>query len=68
MKIVAHSYASHFGHSGDSLTHFSEHMLLAKIGDDLRDLYTDVTSTSQPDELLHLAHLIDALRGESAEA
>ncbi|HEX8416713.1 MAG TPA: hypothetical protein VF641_03830 [Methylobacterium sp.] len=67
MKIVAHNHAAQFGHSGHALTQFSETMLLAKIGDDLRGLYADVTDASQPDELMHLAHLIDERRGESAE-
>ena len=68
MKTVAHNYAAQFSHSGNSLTQFSEHMLLAKIGDDLRGLYADVTDDSQPDDLMHLAHLIDERRGESAES
>lgn len=65
MKTVAYNFASEYSHEGNALSDFPEQMLLAKIGDDLRDLYADVASAAPPDDLVQLAHLIDQRRGES---
>lgn len=67
MKTVAHNFAADYSHRANALTEFPEQMLLAKIGDDLRDLYADVTTTPQPDDLMYLAHLIDRQRGAADE-
>lgn len=64
MKTVAPDFAADYSREESSSFGFPEHMLLAKIGDDLRDLYADVTSAPPPDDLMNLAHLIDRRRGE----
>jgi hypothetical protein len=46
---------------------FDESALLARIGNDLRDLYGDVEDSSLPGDLLHLANLIDGKRRHASE-
>jgi hypothetical protein len=64
MKTVAPNFAADYSRDENSSFGFPETMLLAKIGDDLRDLYADVTTGPPPDDLMRLAHLIDRRRGE----
>lgn len=59
MKTVANNYAANFHRPGFTTSSLSETLLLAKIGDDLRQLYHDVTTSSPPAELLDLARMID---------
>lgn len=67
MKTVAPNYAANYSREERSSIELPEQVLLAKIGDDLRDLYADVTSSAPPDDLVHLAHLIDRQRGGADE-
>lgn len=62
MKIVTNNLAAHYGYLGTSHSRFPESVMLAKIGDELRDFYADVTASAQPDDLVRLAHRIDARR------
>lgn len=47
---------------GDIFSRWSNHDLADKIGGELQHLYDDLTTSSQPDELMDLARLIDERR------
>ena len=65
MKNIATSRIADIDPFGLTLTVFSESRMLSALGNDLRDLYDDVSETSQPDHLMQLAALIDARRDVS---
>jgi hypothetical protein len=65
MKNIATSRVANVDPFELSFTVFSETRMLSALGNDLRELYDDVTDTSQPDHLTRLAALIDARRDVS---
>jgi hypothetical protein len=51
--------------SWSSLTVLSERRMLSTLGGDLRNVYEDVTSATQPRDLMRLAAMIDERLGQS---
>ena len=62
MKTIAENFAYNTPRARRSGEGSADNPLLAKIGDDLRDLYSEITEADQPRTLLDLAEAIDARR------
>ncbi|GEP05080.1 hypothetical protein [Methylobacterium oxalidis] len=63
MKPVALNHAANYRRPGTSSASIAETLLLAKIGEDLREVYRAVAVEAQPAHLAQLAHRLDAKRG-----
>ncbi|MDR7036735.1 MULTISPECIES: hypothetical protein [Methylobacterium] len=61
MKPVALNHAANYRRPGASPS-IADTLLLAKIGEDMRDLYRDVCAGAQPARLAQLALLLDEKR------
>ncbi len=59
MKTAADFKMANLGRSPFSYTVFSEQRLAQTIGNDLRDVYGDLTEASMPAEFLRLAAMLD---------
>ncbi|AWN42237.1 hypothetical protein U8607_07595 [Methylobacterium durans] len=68
MKSVALNHAANYRRPGASTASMADALLLAKIGEDLREHYREVSAGAPPLQLARLAHLLDERRAHSARA
>lgn len=54
MKLIPSNHAASFGQTHATATSLADALLLAKLGHDLRALYTDVVDEPVPEELNRL--------------
>lgn len=62
MKAVGENYTAHFDCTDEAQDGALPPSLLARIGGDLRNLYSGITESELPRSLLDLAEAIDARR------
>lgn len=69
MKMIPSNYAASFGQTQATASSLADALLLAKLGHDLRALYTDVVDEPVPDALNRLIARLDVLdeAGKSRE-
>jgi Mrp family chromosome partitioning ATPase len=61
MKLIPSNHAASFGQTHATASSLADALLLAKLGHDLRALYTDVVDQPVPDALNRLVDRLDAL-------
>jgi hypothetical protein len=61
MKLIPSNHAASFGQAHATASSLADALLLAKLGHDLRALYTDVVDQPVPEALNRLVDRLDAL-------
>ncbi|MGY2050820.1 NepR family anti-sigma factor [Methylobacterium sp. JK268] len=61
MKVIPSNHAANFGQTHATASSLADALLLAKLGHDLRALYTDVVDQPVPDALNRLIARLDSL-------
>ncbi|GJD59992.1 NepR family anti-sigma factor [Methylobacterium frigidaeris] len=67
MKLIPSNHAASYGQTHTTASSFADALLLAKLGCDLRAMYTDVTDEPVPQELDALIGRLHAVLGDEPE-
>ncbi|ACA20594.1 hypothetical protein M446_6329 [Methylobacterium sp. 4-46] len=67
MKVIPSNHAASFGQTHATASSLADALLLAKLGHDLRSLYTDTVNQPVPETLTQLIAQLDALDRERRE-
>lgn len=67
MKMIQSNHAASFGQTHPTASSLADALLLAKLGHDLRAMYTDVTDEPVPQELDALIGRLHAVLGDEPE-
>ncbi|KMO43734.1 hypothetical protein VQ03_06555 [Methylobacterium tarhaniae] len=67
MKLIPSNHAASFGQTHSNASSLADALLLAKLGHDLRAMYTDVTDEPVPQELDALVTQLHAVLGTDPE-
>ncbi|TGD96427.1 NepR family anti-sigma factor [Methylobacterium nonmethylotrophicum] len=67
MKLIPSNHAATFGQTHTTASSLADALLLAKLGHDLRSMYTDVTDEPVPQELDALIDRLHAVLGDEPE-
>jgi Mrp family chromosome partitioning ATPase len=67
MKMIPSNHAASFGQTHSTASSLADALLLAKLGHDLRAMYTDVTDEPVPRELDALIGRLHTVLGEESE-
>lgn len=67
MKLIPSHHAASFGQTQSSASSLADALLLAKLGHDLRAMYTSVTDEPVPQELDALVERLHTVLGEEPE-
>ncbi|AWB25434.1 hypothetical protein DA075_31580 [Methylobacterium currus] len=67
MKMIPSNHAASYGQTHATASSFADALLLAKLGQDLRSMYTDVTDEPVPQELDTLIGRLHAVLGDEPE-
>ncbi len=67
MKLIPSNHAASFGQGHSTAASLADALLLAKLGYDLRAMYTDVTDEPVPSELDSLIDRLHTVLGDDPE-
>ncbi|TNC13402.1 hypothetical protein FF100_11360 [Methylobacterium terricola] len=67
MKLIPSHHAASFGQTHSTASSLADALLLAKLGHDLRAMYTSVTDEPVPQELDTLVKRLHAVLGDEPE-
>ncbi|AWN47921.1 hypothetical protein DK419_17640 [Methylobacterium terrae] len=67
MKLIPSNHAASFGQTHSTAPSLADALLLAKLGYDLRAMYTDVSDERVPPELNRLIDRLHAVLGDDPE-
>ncbi|KTS39045.1 hypothetical protein NS228_11680 [Methylobacterium indicum] len=68
MKLIPSNHAASFGQTHTTASSLADALLLAKLGHDLRAMYTDVSDAPVPRELDALVEQLHAVLGDDPES
>ncbi len=68
MKLIPSNHAASFGQTHTTASSLADALLLAKLGHDLRAMYTDVSDAPVPRELDALVKQLHAVLGDDPES
>ncbi|OAS26926.1 NepR family anti-sigma factor [Methylobacterium platani] len=67
MKLIPSNHAASYGQTHTTVSSLADALLLAKLGYDLRAMYTDVTDEPVPQELDGLIARLHTVLGDESE-
>lgn len=67
MKLISSHHAARFGQTQSSASSLADALLLAKLGHDLRAMYTGITDEPVPQELDALVERLHTVLGDEPE-